>query len=165
MAKQKLKKHQTIPFVDVGTDAEDWARIGKSTIFDLVLNANIVTNDYIEDEMPTDEVTHYKPTMSQELQTIKGDKAFDYLYDMLYNLPTGEAIKRDVLLVFAGNTGTSDVPLYKAWKVKASVILTNFNTVDEKILFDLSLGGSIIKGNATVTNGKPVFTADGEETF
>ncbi|MBQ5851518.1 MAG: hypothetical protein IIW54_12035 [Lachnospiraceae bacterium] len=155
---EKLKKHQTIPFVDVGTsDTQDWARIGYSTIFDLVLNANTVTNDYIKDEMPTDEVTHYKPSLSQELQTIKGDPAFDFLYDMLYNLPTGEAIKRDVLLVFAGNIGTEDTPKFNAWKVKASIILTNFNTVDEKILFDLSLGGSIVKGTATVTDGKPVF--------
>ena len=158
---EKLKKHQTIPFVDVSTEGNeaDWARIGKSTIFDLTLNANTVTNDYIEDEMPTDEIIYYKPTLSQELQTIKGDRAFDCLYDMLYNLPTGEDVKRDVLIVFAGNVGDESTPLFKAWKVKASVILTNLNTVDEKILFELSLGGTIEKGTATVTGGKPVFTA------
>ena len=155
---EKLKKFQTMAFVNISeTEDADWARIGYSTIFDLVLNANIVTNDYIKDEMPTDEVTHYKPTMSQELQTIKGDKAFDHIYDMLYNLPTGEALKRDVLIIFAGNIGTDTDKKFKAWLVPASVVITNLNTVDEKILFDLNFGGTITKGTATVTDGKPVF--------
>lgn len=157
---EKLHKHQTIPFVNVGAETEDWARIGKSTIFDLVLNANVVTNDYIEDEMPTDEVTYYKPTLSQELATIKGDKAFDYFYGLLYNLPTGQELNRTVLLVFAGNTGTDAAPAFKAWKVPATIILKNLNTVDEKILFDLNFGGNIVKGTATVTNGQPTFTEE-----
>lgn len=159
MAKTKLKKHQTILMIDVSdNETPDWARIGKSTIFDLALNANIVTNDYIEDEMPTDEVTHYKPTLPQELQTIKGDKAFDFLYDMLYNLPTGEDVKIPVLVIFAGNNGTDEAPVYNAWLVQATIILTNFNTVDEKITFDISFGSTLSKGTATITDGKPVFS-------
>ena len=57
----RLKKHKTIPFINIGTSAAPtWARIGKSTIFDLTLNANVVTSDFIEDEMPTDDITYYK---------------------------------------------------------------------------------------------------------
>ena len=81
---EKLKKHQTIPFVDISdSDTPSYARIGKSTIFDLVLNANVITNNYIEDEMPTDEVDYYKPTLSQERATIKGDTAFDFFYEKM----------------------------------------------------------------------------------
>lgn len=160
MAHERLKKNQTIPFVDIGKDGTaEWARIGKSTIFDLSLNANTVTSNYIEDEMPTDNIDHYKPTLPQELATIKGDKAFDFFYNMLYELPTGNDLIRDVLLVFGGNIGTDDAPKFNAWRVPTTIILKNFNTVDEKILFDLNFGGNIERGEATVTGGAPVFTS------
>lgn len=104
--------------------------------------------------MPTDDVTYYKPTLPQELQANAGDECFDFLYDMFFNLPTGEAIKKPVLIVFAGGTSP-----FKAWNCNASIILKDFNTVDEKILFDLNIN-SIEKGTATVTDaGVPTFTA------
>lgn len=156
----KLKKHQTMLFIDTADSdgPESWARIGKSTMFELTTNPNVVTNDYIEDEMPTDEVTYYKPSMEQELQTIKGDKAFDFMYDMLYNLPTGEDIKKNILIVFAGNIGEDMTPKFNAWKCKASIQVTSLNTVDEKINFTLSII-SIERGTATVTEGAPTFQA------
>ncbi len=158
---ERLTKNQTIPFVNIakGGEEADYARIGKSTIFDLVLNANVVSANYIEDEMPTDSVNFYKPTLAQELATIKGDKAFDYFYEMLYELPLGEELVHDVLLVFAGNKSASDAaPSFNAWLVPATVVLKNLNTVDEKILFDLNFSGNITKGTATVSGGVPTFT-------
>ena len=156
---EKLKKFQTIPFIDVGTDnSPQWARIGKSTIFDLAVNANIVTNDYIEDETPTDDVTYYKPTLPQELAAYKGDTAFDFLYEMFYNLPTGTGVQKDVLIVFAGNVATESTPKFKAWKNKATIVLKDFNTVDEKILFDINFSGNIQKGTVAVSDGVPTFT-------
>lgn len=154
----KLKKHQTMLFIDTaGSDGpEAWARIGKSTVFELATNPNVVTNDYIEDEMPTDEVTYYKPSMDQELQTIKGDKAFDFLYAMMYDLPTGEDIKKNILIVFAGDIGEELSPKFNAWKCKASIQVTSLNTVDEKINFTISII-SIEKGTATVAEGVPTF--------
>lgn len=150
----RLKKHKTIPFINIGTAAAPtWARIGKSTIFDLTLNANVVTSDFIEDEMPTDDINYYKPTLPQELQTNAGDDAFDYIYDKFYNLPTGEEVKEDVLIVFAGASSP-----YKAWRSTATMVLKDLNTVDEKILFDLNFGGTISRGTATVTDGVPEFT-------
>ena len=113
-----------------------------------------MTSDFIEDEMPTDDITYYKPTLPQELQTNAGDAAFDYVYDKFYNLPTGEEVKEDVLIVFAGKTSP-----YKAWRSMATMILKDLNTVDEKILFDLNFGGTIDRGTATVTDGVPEFTS------
>lgn len=152
----RLKKHKTIPYINIGTSASpSWARIGKSTIFDLTLNANIVTSDFIEDEMPTDDVTYYKPTLPQELQSNAGDDSFDYIYEMFKNLPTGEDIKKEVLIVFAGASSP-----YDAWNTESSVILKDFNTVDEKILFDLNIN-KITNGTVTfdTSTGAPTFTA------
>ncbi len=154
----KLKKFKTIPFIKENDESSTWLRIGKSTIFALALNANIVTNNYIEDEVPTDEITHYKPTLPQELAAYKGDPAFDFIYDMFYNLPTGTAVQKPVLIVFDGNSGTEASPKFNAWQVKATVVLKDFNTVDGKITFDLNLNGNIEKGTCTIAEGVPSFT-------
>ena len=156
MALTRLKKHKFIPYINTGThDAPVWARIGKSTIFDLTLNANIVTSDFIEDEMPTDDVTYYKPTLPQELQTNAGDASFDYIYSMFKTRPTGEDIKKEVLICFAGATSPVD-----AWLTNSSVILKDLNSVDEKILFDLNIN-KITDGTVTFNEetGAPTFTA------
>lgn len=155
MALTRLKKHKFIPYINVSTTSTpSWARIGKSTIFDLTLNANIVTSDFIEDEMPTDDVTYYKPTLPQELQTNAGDASFDFIYGMFKSLPTGEDIKKDVLLVFAGASSPFD-----AWLTNSSVILKDLNSVDEKILFDLNIN-SIKPGTVVIDadTGVPTFT-------
>lgn len=157
----RLKKHQTIPFLDVRTGSSStatWARIGKSTVFDLVLNAQTEENNFIEDEMATTDVTRYAPSLAQELQCNKGDAAFDYLYKMFFDLPTGEEVKKDLLIVFAGNEGTDEAPSFKAWNTKSTLILDHFDSVAEKIYFSFTIN-KIERGTATVTNGTPTFTA------
>ena len=154
----RIKKHQTIPFINIGSkEAPSWARIGKSTVFELSLNPNVETSDFIEDEMPTDDITYYKPTLPQELQTNKGDKAFDYIYDKFYSLPTGAEVFVPTLIVFGGNAGTADDPA-KAWLCDATLVLGSFNAVEEKITFDLNFGGTIQKGTVVIGEGAPVFT-------
>ena len=154
MSLERLKKFKTIPFLNISkTEVESWARIGKSTVFDLVLNAQTEDNDFIEDEMPTTEVMYYKPELAQELQCNKGDAAFDYLYDMFFNLPTGEDVKKNLLIVFAGNIGTEDAPKFNAWNTKSTLVLDHFDSVAEKIYFKFSIT-SIERGTATVTAGK-----------
>ena len=138
-------------------EAADWARIGKSTVFDLVLNAQTEENEFIEDEMETTDITSYKPELAQELQTNKGDAAFDFIYDAFYNLPTGEGVKKEALIVFAGNTGTEDAPKFKAWKCGVTLILDHLDTVAEKIYFKLAIN-SIERGTCTVTAGVPTYT-------
>ena len=158
MSLERLKKYKTIPFLNISTtSSESWARIGKSTIFDLVLNAQTEDNDFIEDEMTTTDVMYYKPELSQELQANKGDPAFDYLYDMFYNLPTGEDVKKNLLIVFAGNIGTESSPKFNAWNTTATLILDHFDSVAEKIYFKFSIV-KIDRGTCTVADGVPTFT-------
>lgn len=106
--------------------------------------------------MPTTDIDYYKPAIEQELQTNKGDKAFDYVYDMLYNLPTGEDLKKDMLFVFAGENSDSS---YNAWKCQVTLVVKNLNTVEEKIYFTVNIN-KITRGTATVSpSGEPTFTA------
>lgn len=153
----RLKKHRTIPFLNTGeTGNPTWARIGKSTTFDLVLNAQTEENDFIEDEMKTTDITAYKPELSQELQCNKGDAAFDYLYDMFFNLPTGEDVKKEVLIVFDGNLASEETPKFNAWKTTSTLVLDHFDSVAEKIYFKFCIN-SIERGTCTVTAGVPDF--------
>ena len=156
---ERLKKHHTIPFLNVGNGTPNWARIGKSTVFDLVLNAQTEENNFIENEMATTDVLRYAPSLAQELQCNKGDEAFDYLYDMFFNLPTGEDVKKQLLIVFAGNIGAEGTPKFKAWNTTATLILDHFDSVAEKIYFSFTIT-SIDRGSVTVADGKPTFTTD-----
>ena len=154
----RLKRHKTIPFLNIGTaDAPDYVRIGKSTIFDLVLNAQTEENDFIEDEMKTTDIVSYKPELAQELQSNKGDAAFDYLYDMFLSLPTGEDVKKNLLIVFDGNIGTEDAPKFNAWNTEATLVLDHYDTVAEKIYFKFNIN-EIERGTCTVADGVPVYT-------
>jgi len=154
----RLKKHKTIPFLNTGTEEKPvWARIGKSTVFDLVLNAQTEDNNFIEDEMATTDITYYKPELAQELQANKGDSAFDYLYEMFFTLPTGEAVKKNLLVVFDGNEGTEEAPVFRAWNTRSTLILDHFDSVAEKIYFKFNIN-SIARGTCTITDKKPVFT-------
>ena len=151
----RLKKHRTIPFLNTGTvNAPVWARIGKSTVFDMVLNAQTEDNNFIEDEMITTEIVSYKPELAQELQCNKGDAAFDFLYDMFFNLPTGEDVKKNLLIVFDGNEGTEDAPKFRAWNTTSTLILDHFDSVAEKIYFKFNIN-KIERGTCTVADGKP----------
>lgn len=153
----RLKKHQFIPFLNIGTDSEKkWARIGKSTIFELTMNAETEDSDYIEDESPTTELKKYAPSMAQELVTNVGDPAFDFIYEMLKNRAAGENAKKEFLLVFAGKTSP-----YDAWDCPScTVVIDKLNTVDQKISFSLNFG-PIVDGTATVSEGAPTFKKKG----
>lgn len=109
--------------------------------------------------MTATDVMSYKPSLPQELQCNKGDPAFDYLYDMMYNLPTGEDVKKNLLIVFDGNVGETDAPKFKAWNTQATLTLDHFDTVAEKIYFSFAIN-SIERGKATVEAGVPTFTAE-----
>lgn len=138
------------------TETPSWARIGRSTVFDLVMNAQTEENNFIEDEQTTTDIMSYKPAISEELQANKGDAAFDYVYEMFKSRPTGENVKKDVLLVFAGNIGSEEAPKFDAWKCNATLTLDHFDSVAEKVYFSIAIN-KIIEGEATVEGGVPTF--------
>ena len=113
--------------------------------------------------MATTDVTRYAPSLAQELQCNKGDAAFDYLYNLFFSLPTGEDVKKNLLIVFAGNTGTDTAPKFKAWDTVSTLILDHFDSVAEKIYFSFTIT-KITRGTATVADGTPTFTADTSAT-
>lgn len=156
----RLKKYQTMLHINTSsTTTPSYARIGKSTVFDLVMNAQTEENDFIDSEQITTDIMSYKPEIAEELQCNKGDTAFDYLYEMFKSRPTGEAVKKNVLLTFAGNKGTDSEPAFDAWDTESTITLDHFDSVAEKIYFNISIN-KITRGTVTVEDGVPSFSAD-----
>lgn len=159
MGKKKLvRKTHVVPFVNVGSEsAPDWRRIEKSKTFTLALNPQVKTYDYISSELPEEEITGYQPSLAQSLTMWKGSDDYQIFFDMLFKLETGEDAHRDVMIVFyreKGKNGGDDV--YKAWKVDALVKISQLDTVDESINFDLAFN-KIEKGAMSLASGKPAF--------
>lgn len=132
-------------------------------------NPQTKTFDFISSEQPEEEIDSYQPSLSQSLTMFKGENDYQHIFDMLFELPTGEKAHRDVLLVFyqeeatysPEEEGTPKI-CYKAWKVDSLVKVNQMDTVNEQIDFDLSFN-NIVRGAVEVgENGKLAFT---EGTF
>lgn len=166
MAETKITKNKVIPFIDTSNTINGsswspaWARIDKSTIFDLALNPQSESVDYISMESAVEEVSGYQPELPQEIALYRGNPIYDFVEKLCIDLPIGDAIKVPFLLCWppkpkSGGSG-EDI---QAWQVKeCRLLLSNYNSVDGKITFTLKLGGTIQKGTVAISNGAPEFT-------
>ena len=155
------EKQNSMLFIDTSEtpSAPDWARLRKSTVFDLAFNPEVETSDYIDQQFPSDVLKHYKPTMEQETMLEEGDGLFDYMFTLMNALPTGSSAVRPVLFVFPKvASGAEDA--FVAWKVDCTVSFSNYNPVEKKLSFSLAFAGDIVHGTAAFTAGVPTFTAD-----
>lgn len=158
MALTELKKHQFLIFLDTKKDLtftqSTWKRVDKSTIFELSANEESESFDYIAYESPVEEVTKNAPELPSEIKIEEGSPIYDFMFEELYNLPTGEACKVPFLLCFGG-TGK------KAWRGVATIIGKVLNTVDGKLSFNIKMGGNIERGTYSISDGAPTFTEGG----
>ena len=152
------EKHNTKLFLDFGTSqTPQWVRLGKSTVFDFAFNPETESFDFIEDETPTEVLKTYKPSMAQEVYLAEGDDAFDELFEMSHQRPTGAAAILPALIVYP-KAGTAEGS-FVALKMEATVSFNNFNTVDKKLSFDLKFS-NLQNGTVAMSEGVPAFTAD-----
>lgn len=162
MAETKIKKNQVIPFIDTsstvngGSWTPAWKRIDKSTIFDLALNPQSESVDYISMEAAIEEISSYQPELPQEIALYRGNPIYDFVEKLIIELPIGDDVKVPFLLAWP----PSDAGTMQGWQVEeCRLLLGNYNSVDGKITFTLKLGGTIEKGTVTVgSNGTPTFT-------
>lgn len=161
MAEVKITKNKVIPFIDISktVNTSNWAptykRIDKSTIFDLAFNPQSESVDYISLESAVEEVSSYQVELNQEIALYRGNPIYDFVESMCVDLPIGDDLKVPFLLAWP----PADDDSISGWQVKdCRLMLSNYNTVDGKITFTLSLGGDIEKGTITVsTDGTPTF--------
>jgi hypothetical protein len=159
MALVKLKKSQYAMFLDVAKDltfaASEWKRICKSTIFELAINPQSESREWIDSDTPEEEVTSNQPEMAQECSLYEGDPLFDFLQDMMISLPTGEDVKVPYMLCFGGSKK-------QAWRGVATILFDTLNSVDGKITFTVKFN-TVNQGTYDVAEGVPTFTAEEED--
>ena len=163
MAEVKITKNKVIPFLDISGTANTgaswvpvWKRIDKSTIFDLAFNPQSTTEDYIAYETAIEEISGYQPELPQEIALYRGNAVYDYVESLCYNLEVGDALRIPFLLCWA----PEDNGTIKAWQVKENrLLLSNYNSVEGKVTFNLKIGGDIERGTVTISEGVPVFSA------
>lgn len=163
MAEVKITKNKVIPFLDISGTANTgaswvpvWKRIDKSTIFDLAFNPQSTTEDYIAYETAIEEISGYQPELPQEIALYRGNAVYDYVESLCYNLEVGDALRIPFLLCWP----PEDNGNIKAWQVKENrLLLSNYNTVEGKVTFNLKIGGDIERGTVTISEGVPVFSA------
>ena len=159
-----VKKTKIVPFINTSTTSTPtWTQIKKSTSFDLNTNPQIKTFDFISSDQPEEEIDSYQPNLAQALTMFKGEPDYQHIFDMLYELPTGEKAHRDVLVVFYQETaeytptGETDAEtVYKAWKIDSLVKVNQLETTNEQINFELGFN-NIKRGAAEIVSNAPTF--------
>lgn len=157
------EKFNTKLFIDISEnhDGTEWARLRKSTVFDLAFNAETETFDFIDQQVPTEFIKGYKPSMSQETAMMDSDPLFNYMFELMQSLPTGEDAIRKCMVVFPKEKTTGH---YVAWNCECVITFSNYNAVDRKISFNIGFSGDMDKGTATVSEdgNTPTFIPDGK---
>lgn len=163
----KITKDKVAIYLDVSKTittpswVPDWKRIVKSKIFDMALNPQSSSEDYIGYETPIEEISGYQPEIPEEIAMYRGDPVYEFVEDLLYDLQVGDALRVPALLMFPPKMDedgklTGEI---RAWQVKENrLLLSNFNTVEGKITFTLKLGGDIDRGTVDAPDGVPVFS-------
>jgi hypothetical protein len=155
------KKSQTKLFLDAdGGVTPVWTRIGKSITFDLNMNAQTESFDFIQDDMPTEVLDYYKPELPIEHIAAAGDAGFDALWEMFEALKVGSDAVKKALIVFP-KAGTA-ASTFRAWQMDATVVFTNLTTTEKKLKLSLYFGGTVLHGSVAFdgTTGAPTFTED-----
>lgn len=161
MAEEKITRNYYIPFLDTTRGASDgvyeWARIDKSTVFELAANAQTEDYTFIYLEADQTELTSYKPSMEQEIACYRGNPMYDFIFDLFYHMDVKNAVVPALLVYPKLQDEDTTLP---AWLYdEAQVVLGSLNSVDGKITFTINFNGERQLGTVTVTEGKPVFTA------
>ena len=139
-----------------------WVRVCKSTAFDMNMNPQIKEYDYIADEVPTSELDRYSPQLNQALTMYKGEPDFEALKDKFYNLSVGSEAKIPIMVVYLYEPLDGEDPktarVFKAMHAPNAVLaITNFNSVESTLTFDLYFNGGLQKGYAEYSEGVLAF--------
>ena len=154
MAEIRITKNMCIPFIDVSEgDAPVWKRIDKSTIFEIEMNAETESCDYISQEMPSEEIVSYAPSMDQEIATYRGNPIYEFMFQRFYECSTAHG--KSLICFPADDSGQQ-----QAWMVAdTTFVLDAMNWAEGKITWSMRFGGDIQRGTYTVADGVPSFVA------
>ena len=153
MAETKITKNMCMVFIDTsdGSSSPTWKRVDKSTILNLQMNAETESMDYISQEIASEEIKSYKPSMDQEIATYKGNPIYEFMFQKFYECDIAHG---KTLICFPPNEKGS-----QAWQIDDTTFtLSEMNFVDSKITWSMKFGGDIKRGTYTLNEGVPTFS-------
>jgi hypothetical protein len=171
-----INKTKIVPFLNKGTnDNPDWLQIKKSTSFNLSMNPTTKTFAFISEINESEEVTGYKPALSQEVILFKGEPDYELVFDLFYHRPTGAQAHKQVLVAFYQEerkytpSGGEEKTIFMGWLIDALVKVNNLDTENEHIAVDFSFN-HIDECAIEIEGGKPkvikgTFSGAKNETF
>lgn len=162
----KLTRDLFEPYIDLngGNGEPEWARVRKSTIFELSANAQEDTFGFIDSPNDTTEVTSYQPQLPLETVPESTDAVYRFMQDYLFRFPLGSDTQVPFLLKYPiiKDDGTIDTEKRNAiiWD-EAVVSNLALNTVDQKATWTEMLNGNPRRGTMPVDG--MTFTENGSD--
>lgn len=169
----KLTRDMFEPYIDLdkGKGAAEgnykWARVRKSTIFELSSNAQEETFGYIDTQNDTTEVTSYQPQLPLESITESTDKVYAFMQTYLFDFPMGSDTQVPFLLKYPiiNEDGSVDDTKRNAIIFDEAVVSNlSLNTVDQKANWTEMLNGTPKRGTMPASTGSDddfTFTENG----
>lgn len=156
-----FKKNKWLLYLDTtpSGNSRTWARVGKSTLHTLNMNAQTETFDYIEDELPTTVIQRYEPSMDQEIFTYEDDDCYKFIETMAQELPVGDDAMTNFLYVFPRNVGTDQAAKFNAWSCKATITVGTIEATGNKITFSIGINSKEPVEVTIDADGKPTIVA------
>lgn len=158
----KLTRDMFEPYIDLdkGKNADkgqyNWARVRKSTIFELSSNAQEETFGYIDTQNDTTEVTSYQPQLPLESVPESTDVVYAFMQTYLFDFPMGSDTQVPFLLKYPiiNEDGTIDDTKRNAIIFDEAVVSNlALNTVDQKATWTEMLNGTPKRGTMPLTTG------------
>lgn len=161
----RVKRSDVAHFLDVapGTVTPKWARIGKGVeSAQTDYNPNVAEEHYIDEDSASKLVDGYAPVLPAEQKAYKGNEVFDYVDSLRLVRALGTEAETQLLNVFKyDKVGEA----YKAEMQKVSISINSFGGDAGNapvINYDVNYVGDHTPGTVVITDGKPVFTPDGD---
>lgn len=166
----KLTRDMFEPYIDLnkGVGEYKWARVRKSTIFELSSNAQEETFGYIDTQNDTTEVTSYQPQLPLESVPESTDEVYAFMQKYLFDFPLGSDTQVPFLLKYPIiENGEVDQTKRNAIIFDEAVVSNlALNTVDQKATWTEMLNGTPKRGTMPITTGSEddfTFTEAGKE--
>lgn len=103
---QTINKTQIIPFISATkTGAMDWVRIRKTGQFSLGTNPETEEYDFIDQKEKSTVIKSYAPSVDLSIVMQKGEKDYNLLFPIFFDLPTGGDAERPALIIFSQEAG------------------------------------------------------------
>lgn len=155
---RKIKRSEYATFLDTTPDesTETFVRMGKGiSEMDESYNPEEESEQYIDEDTPTNSVENYAPAFDATQRCYLGEKIFEFIDDMRMRLATGSDAETHALKVYLYRKLAENV--YKAQKINCTVVINNFS--GKEIGYAVKQNGNAVDGYVTISAGKVTFTA------